>query len=272
MKGFLQYIIYTNLVVAVSAGLLSAGFCFFYEVENWSFYGLFAFFSTLTVYNAQRILKTRERKKTEWILWVKKRKKALIVMVMISFVASATLFFLVENQLPITYFLLATVGCISIFYVVRVKGRNMRELPYIKIHLIALSWVIVLILFPIINENVGIIRIFYAFAFYIYIIAVTIPFDIRDLKYDQDFQRTIPQLMGVTKAKILSVVLLVIFFLLMTALSPDLKNNHFFVISIIVQLLLVVFMNEKRGDYYCAGLIDGAIGLMGLSFFLGSFL
>ena len=267
MKSFLKYIIYTNLVVALSAGILSAGFCFMQEIEAWQLYGLFSFFSTLAVYNGQRLFKTNDNQETEWLLWVKNHKKGLMTVVFFSSVISAVVFFFIDNHTTVIYLLLVLVSCISILYVVRINGRNMRELPHIKIHLIALTWVLILILFPMVNEEIHSAKIGYSSAFYVYILAVTIPFDIRDLKYDKVSQRTIPQLLGVLNSKVLSVILLFISTVVFVVIEPTLRINPLFILSMIAQLILILNMNKNRGDFYCAGLIDGAIAILGLSFF-----
>ncbi len=267
MKRLLRYIIYTNIIVALSAALLSAGFCFRKEIHNWWLYGLFSFFATMTVYNGQRLFKTKENKATEWLIWVKKHNKLLIGLVLFSFLTALLCFFLIDKNRTLIYLLFTGVSCISILYVVRIKGKNIRELPYIKIHLISFTWVIVLILFPLINESLDINLVTYALGFYFYVLAVTIPFDIRDLKYDLPEQKTIPQLIGVRKAKILSVLLLLTFVLIFVKTNSQIQFNLFFWVTIALQLFLLLMMNKKRGDFYCAGLIDGAIGLMGLSLF-----
>jgi len=267
MKSLLKYIIYTNLVVALSAGVLSAGFCFLLEIESWQLYGMFSFFSTLAVYNGQRLFKMKDNKETDWIFWVKNHKKGLIIIVFLSSFISASLFFFLDNYKTDIYLLFVFVCCISVLYVVRINGRNMREFPHIKIHLIALTWVLVLFLFPMMNEEINTVRIGYCSAFYLYILAVTIPFDIRDLKYDQVSQRTIPQLIGVFNSKVLAVILLIISTIIFVLLVPTLRINPLFFVSMIVQSILIINMNKNRGDFYCAGLIDGAIAVLGLSFF-----
>ena len=267
MKTLLKYIIYTNLVVALSAGILSAGFCFMQEIESWELYGLFSLFSTLAVYNGQRLFKTNDNKETDWLIWVKNHKKILIAIVFFSSLISVVLFFFIDNHTTVIYFLFVIVCCISILYVVRINGRNMRELPYIKIHLIALTWVMVLFLFPMVNEEINDSKIGYSSAFYLYVLAVTIPFDIRDLKYDQVSQRTIPQLLGVFRSKILAVILLLISTVIFIMLAPTLRVNPLFILSMITQLVLILKMHKNRDDFYCAGLIDGAIAVLGLSFF-----
>jgi hypothetical protein len=73
---------------------------------------------------------------------------------------------------------------------------------------------------------------------------------------------------GIVWSKVVSVVLLVLFLAGTFWVTPALLENPFFLIAIVLQLLLILFMNENRGDIYCAGAIDGAIGLIGLSYFM----
>ena len=144
----------------------------------------------------------------------------------------------------------------------------MREIAYLKIHLIAFSWITVLILFPALNEGIfSVSLVWMAIAHYLYIIAVTIPFDIRDLKFDRGSQMTIPQVVGKGWAKVSSVVLLGTFMGLMLWQQPELIQNPLFYIAVIIQLLLAIFMNESKGDIYCAGAIDGSIAFLGISYF-----
>ena len=165
--------------------------------------------------------------------------------------------------------LLGISGVISLFYVFKIRGRNLREVPFLKIHLISFSWVAILIVFPLINENEYSNFLPLCIAHYLYVLAVTIPFDIRDLKFDMPHQKTIPQMIGVAASKALSVWLLLIFgWVMIYFVDGNLMTNPMFVVSILVQILLVLFMNENRSDIYCAGLIDGAIALLGMSYFL----
>ena len=98
-------------------------------------------------------------------------------------------------------------------------------------------------------------------------ISAAIPFDIRDVKFDQNSQKTIPQVVGVFWAKTLSIILLLMFAGLMMIYEPRLELAWAFYLAITIQLILLLFMNENRGDTYCAGAIDGAIGLIGVSYF-----
>jgi 4-hydroxybenzoate polyprenyltransferase len=162
---------------------------------------------------------------------------------------------------------------ISFLYIFRLKGKNLRDIPNLKIHLIAFSWVFVLILFPFLVRfyvTEDFIRPFIALILghYFYVVAVTIPFDIRDLKYDKEKQKTIPQRAGVNGAKMIAIGLLLVSAIFLTGLTPIRVDNYWFYAAILVQIILVLAMNTKRSDIYCAGWVDGAIALLGLAYFM----
>ena len=268
MIKFFNQIIYLNVIVALATGILSAGFTFELNFEKWYLYGVFAFFATLSVYNGQRLFKSNMLKQTPWLKWVRDNRKGLMILSLVSgFSAGGTFLLMWKPELNSAIILLLS-GLISMFYVVKVNGKNMREVPYLKIHLIALTWTLILILFPLINEGHGA-KFWPTIAHYLYVLAVTIPFDIRDLKYDTPSQKTIPQIVGVARAKIISIALLVLFVILMfNFVDGFLMFNPVFYLAVIVQIILVLKMNEKRSDGYCAGAIDGAIALLGISYFI----
>ena len=254
--------------MALSSGTLSAGFCFSQQIENWNWYGLLTFFSTLAVYNGQRLFKAKSKFKTPWLSWVNNNQKLIGFGTFLSLCSAGYIFLEIWNFNWVSFMLLSISGIVSILYVVKIKGRNMRELPYLKIHLIALTWIAVIIAFPILNEGLQTEIATVLFAHYCYVLAVTIPFDIRDLKFDDKEHNTIPQMVGIKASKTLSLVSLTLFTLLMVSVENKLKTNGLFYGGVLVQMILVIFMNEKRSDIYCAGLIDGAIALVGLSYFL----
>lgn len=241
--------------------------------EIWVLYGLIGFFSTLSVYNGQRLFKTTKTTKTPWLAWVSENRIALWVLTIVSGALATYLVYAVwfgAYQRPSALILIAISAVVSFFYVRRIAGKNLREIPTLKIHLIASIWVAVLIVFPYINEGRTSGWMWPAIAHYFYVIAVTIPFDIRDLKHDLPGQKTIPQMIGVNASRILSVFLLIVFSVIMFYTNNALWYNPLFYLSVFVQLFLVLFMNEKRSDLYCVGAIDGAIGLLGFSYLFAS--
>jgi len=263
-----MFLIYSNIIVSVSTGLLGAGFCKMMGIDDPEIFGMFAATSTFVVYNGQRLIKSASLFSTPWLHWVSRHKLTLVVFIACSAICSLTALLYWLNISTISLILLTLVGALSIFYIQKIGGRNLRDLPALKIHIISLTWVLVIVVLPLVNgqklENLVVI----ATAHYCYIVAVTIPFDIRDLKYDEPRQLTIPQLLGVKVSKIVSITLLVIFAVIMIAFLPELMESAWFYLAIVSQAVLISFMNERNGDLYCAGLIDGSIALLGISYYL----
>ncbi len=238
------------------------------EIETWYLYGLFAFFSTFSVYNGQRLIKSTQPTQTLWLLWVQRNEKSLYLATFASGLLTISSLLFIGKISPGAVLLLSVSGVVSLFYVIPIKGVIMREIPHIKIYLIAMTWAVVLILFPMINEEKFVWNIaLHALAHTFYIISVAIPFDIRDVKFDRNSHKTIPQVVGIRSAKIVSITLLTAFFVIMVMFEPQLIYAPVFYIAAGAQYVLLLYMNENRGDLYCAGAIDGVIGLVGISYF-----
>lgn len=249
--------------------MLSWGFADRIEAENSFLYGAFVFFGTFSVYNLQRIFKVSQAAKlTPWLSWVKDNRSLIIVLSGLSCGATITSLWFINLDEVLSLVVLAIAGVFGLFYVVRIKGRNLRAIPFFKIHAISITWSLLIAIFPLINEgsNEHIIPVF--LAHYIYTLAVTIPFDIRDLKYDDKLYKTIPQILGVNGSKWLALLLLAGYIVLMYFVSPDLIFSAWFWVVMIVTGGLIMAVNEKVSDWYCAGLIDGSIGLLGLVYLL----
>jgi hypothetical protein len=156
---------------------------------------------------------------------------------------------------------------LSITYALKIRDRNLREIPHLKIHLIALVWVVVIAFFPLMNEgDYNVNKWIFGGIHYFYLLAICIPFDIRDLIYDNSKQKTIPQIFGIQKAKVIGITALILFTLIALCIQPQLQTNILFYCALIAQLSLLIYTKANRKDYYFGGLIDGAIILLGMSY------
>ena len=265
----LKYIIYLNFVIAISAGLLTAGVCNLFDISSYSDYAFFGFFSTLFVYNGQRLFKARTKVRTPWLEWVIQHRQLVFIVTVMSGLIACFYFFKLLNKPTFLIYVLVIVGIvISYLYVVQIKGKSLRELPYIKIHLIALTWTLIIVLFPLINENIyhkEVLKLFIP-AHYLYFLAIAIPFDIRDLKYDSPTQKTIPQVFGVKKARLISIFLLIISAIILGFIFTYQLLIPLFFIVILIQLLLILFTTERRNEIYYSFFIDGGIAFLGISY------
>lgn len=271
--SILRNIAYSNLVVSLAAGMLSAGFVAMTcnsEINKALFYGLFSFGSTLAVYNFQRFVKVNQGMATDWKSWVK-RHLAVVLFLIFSglFISGFSLFSIFQMNSPALLYLSIAI-IISIFYVVRIKDRNLRSIPYLKIYLIALVWVVVTMFIPLINEQqINSDTLYFSLIHIIYFVAVTIPFDIRDLPYDDSEQKTIPQMIGEKNAVFVSGILLFVFYVLALVLMGNLVTNPLFHTTVSIQMIFLVKMHIKRDELYTTILIDGSIILLGLAYFFG---
>lgn len=228
------------------------------ESPNLSVLG-FIFSSTLFTYNFQRLLKIYFKingsgERVNWILTHK-----VIVYSVTFFSLLFTLYFTVVFFEQVWELFLIS-GVISFFYVWRVpllNGKNLRDLPAIKIYLIGFVWVIICVLMPsILSERSEINRDIFliSLVLFIFIISITIPFDIRDVNLDESSKKTIPQLIGVKASVYLSIGLLILSQVLLQLLVPF--NIGIWIFALIASIIL--FQSKTiQPELYFSGIVDG---------------
>ena len=124
MRKFLYFLVYTNVIVSLSTGMLGAGFAFMLGLEHWLVYGLLIMFGTYVVYNGQRLVKSGQKAQTPWLDWVRANEKPLVLSV---FAGGLGAISAVLNLHVFSWKSLLVLGLsslISIFYVVRLRGIN----------------------------------------------------------------------------------------------------------------------------------------------------
>jgi len=87
------------------------------------------------------------------------------------------------------------------------------------------------------------------FQFFVFVVICTIPFEIRDLKYDSNELRTIPQIFGIKKSKYISYVFILIF------ISISLVNTTTridFISDILISFILffIIYKTKKNQTKY----------------------
>ena len=126
---------------------------------------------------------------------------------------------------------------------------SFRNFPGIKIFSIAISWAAICVLFPLNEVGIALDKTVWIefFQRFFILIAITIPFDIRDVNSDSVALKTLPQVFGVKASKLFGLNLLLLFVLLTffkeNYLSVELYIN--IVISIITGLFLWFSSVEK---------------------------
>lgn len=263
---FIQFITYSNCWIGLGAALFSLPFYLLEKLPpNYPFL-VFVFFSTILTYTFQRHVKilTASRIDGDRIQWMKSNPILVKVILAISFLGSIyPLFYFSLNALLVLVFL----GAISLFYVVKIPlliKKNLRDIPSLKIFLIALVWAATGSFLPYLNADDTALKLptFLFIINFIFIIALTIPFDIRDLDLDEAEKKTIPQLLGKKTAIWISIVLLLLHYGLQSWCFSTLLTWS--AVSLSIAILLMAGNYRHRNDLYYSFLIDGLLILQPL--------
>jgi len=231
----------------------------------------FVFFSTLFAYNFQRLIRFRPAKLQSYHLsWINNHR----IFLTFTLVSSLLLSFYFSFSLKLSaMYLLIPATVVSVCYPLKIftfrnKKIALREFPKMKIFLIALVWTIVSVgLVVVENDSLFSLDTLLLFlARFSFVVAITIPFDIRDLKYDATALKTIPQLFGVRNAKKVALCFLAVFELI--------SIIHFFIggfsLAVLVALLmcsvftalLIVKTKQEMNTFYFSFWVEGTSILM----------
>ena len=131
--------------------------------------------------------------------------------------------------------------------------QNLRDVSGIKVYIIAFVWTGVTVFLPLINNEFTFNADVFitAFQYFIFVIVLMLPFEIRDLKYDSLKLATIPQKIGVKLTKLFGLIFLMVFFFA-EFFKDELSNCNITSSSIItfITAIFLVFTNKKRSRYY----------------------
>ena len=151
---------------------------------------------------------------------------------------------------------------LSFFYVWKIpglNGKNLRDIPGIKIYIIAFVWVLISVLLPyLLDENQDYGQMSQLFiAEFCFMIAITIPFDVRDIKLDDSSKKTIPQIIGIKKSIRISILLLIASQIIWQQLLPSFNLGIW--LTTLISVLILFYANTKRNELYFSAIIDGLL-------------
>lgn len=181
-------------------------------------------------------------------------------------------------QMPLRILAGLVAPCLlALFYVLPVwKGYRLRDLHYIKIFLIAItwSWITVFLVALELGMTWSIPMYVMLLERALFVFAITIPFDIRDLEIDAfNKVKTLPAALGIRQSQRLAGLSLLLL-LLLAALNYywdvySLQDFIALVLSACLSGVLIFLSDRARHDYFFTGLLDG---MMVLQFLLVAFL
>ena len=234
---------------------------------NWFLLG-FLFFGTIVCYNF--IKYGVEAKK--YVIVTNPYHKAIQVFSFLSFLLAIYFFFYLDFKVWITVMVL---GLLSTLYAIPFlpKAKNLRSLGGMKIFLVALVWVGCTVVLPVVDNklfvtwNTGLQMI----QRFLLILVLLLPFEIRDLVYDNVVLKTIPQRIGIKKTKLLGYLFILVYVFL--ELFKEIHSKPDLCAKLLLCLVLIIVLyktKEKQSKYYASFYVESIS--IGYYFLLNLFL
>ena len=266
---FLNAYVYSNCNIALSTCCYT--FVTYHTLVNqeYNFVVLaFVFLATLLSYTFHRlypvITKSIDSSESKILQWTENNFEFIKWL----FLATVIILFLIFLQFALeAKVLLICLAVISLFYGIPLipfkhKVLKFRAIPFAKIFLIAFSFGMVCGVLPLLNADLHFAPSTYFIVFiekFLYILAITLPFDIRDLKHDKTINlKTIPLAIGVKPTIAIALILLLLSLatvLVFYQLTFYAKCIYLF--FYLISAILIFFSYKKRSDFYYLLFIDG---------------
>jgi 4-hydroxybenzoate polyprenyltransferase len=267
--------VYSNVWVSVCAAFFTYGFSAVFPIAS---IPEFVFCASLFVYNAQRFYKIQYTNlvvDTPRIHWMKSHLSLVKGLIVVGLIG--TVYWGIPMLFDSKYnaAIISLSAAMSILYVVRIGKYNLREIPGAKVFVITLVFFLVACLLPFGSNDELIsqfdftpsstIVLFFVFQ-YLYILGMTIVFDIPDLVTDSQNLRTFPQIFGIKKTILISILFVFPLLALLVFVVPYQVIVWGF---ILLQLLFYAFLFKKYNkEFYISFVGEAMLLLNGLLYFL----
>ncbi len=176
-------------------------------------------------------------------------------------------------------FLLSMPFILTLGYLVPLyNSKRFRDIPFLKIILVALVWTWVTLIFPLMRYEMvpgsWVIPLMIVERA-LFIFAITIPFDIRDMEQDLlSRTKTIPSTFHIKSSKLMAGIALCVALIIDAVLAgyygfytPGSLMG--FLLTYVLSLFLIFNSSPDKPDWYYTGLVDGTMLLLPLAIFLG---
>jgi 4-hydroxybenzoate polyprenyltransferase len=270
LKKVIDFFIFSNLFIAVCAAAQGLLTYLLINAPAQTPVITLLFFSTLLTYNLSAFLFPVHEEQAHISArnkWISRHKILIRIIVLVSLVC-VTLSALELNTF--TLIILVFIGLLSFFYSFplfdyKQKKVNLRNITGIKLFLIGFIWAVSCVVVPILESNVPIsvqdILILFVKRF-LFVVALTIPFDIRDIYNDREAElKTIPVMIGEKFSKIFCALIMVLCMILFYFYDSHRNFEVFVALSITLALtaFLIFKSSIKKNEYYYLFVLDGML-------------
>ncbi|MDG1264207.1 MAG: hypothetical protein P8N57_06395 [Flavobacteriaceae bacterium] len=164
--------------------------------------------------------------------------KGVLILSCLSLISSGYFFIFLNFQEQVVAIIASFLFCLYIMPLYQ-KKINLRNIEGLKIHIVSLCWTLVSLILPLINsfDVLSLSTWVFIVQRYLWIILAILPFEIFDSQTDSQELGTIPQSLGVSKTKLLGVLLGLIIVLL-----SFLNSSDFWFVYLLMVVLYVYFL------------------------------
>lgn len=195
--------------------------------------------------------------------WVNRNKSFLILLSSLSLLSALAL--ILELELwwhPALWISAAICLAYALPVVSNSKGIRARDLPFLKIFLIALSWALICTWLALENFNFKQAELLVGAHWLLFLVAYTIPFDIRDISVDNTKMSTIPQVLGLAGARNLGLIFLAGFEIILWIELIFYHSIHILsfvslLLTALVLALLIMGSSQDKKDMYYSFWVEG---------------
>ena len=270
-KKISDLILFGNIYVAIGtvcliqSTIVQLGFN-----NNLLFFSFLSFFATLFVYNLQRIFYSPKKDTSLHSVrrkWIFENQLSIKFIAAIGFLGVAITFFFNDYKI---IFYLSPLLILSIAYFF--PSIILRRKTWFKLFTLSLVWTMVTAVVPIILSQASLVSfpvLIHILTRFCFMIAICIPFDIRDIEIDKtDNISTIPHILGENTTRWIAFSFMLVYILLII-IEHDLwmfnrVTYYALMISAIINLGFVLMSSSKRSEYFYVAGLDGTMIIQGV--------
>lgn len=268
----IDFLLYSNIWIAGAATALYLYSKYYFTTDlSFDLVALFVFCTCIWLYSLHRFIglgRVHISESSYRYRQIHRFKIPFQILAIVSFVGSI----LLVTQLSWTQILMLVIpGILSLLYVLPVfsKRRRLRDFHYIKLFIIAFVWGGLTVLLPLescadCHFNNTTFLLFLERSMFVF--ALTLPFDIRDLSIDQiDGVKTLATALGIRGVWLTSLLLLTlssslyVYFFSTQQIGAPILYIH--LTTNIITLLCIMLAFWQQQDWYYTGILDGTMFL-----------
>lgn len=139
------------------------------------------------------------------------------------------------------------------------RSNKLRDWGLVKIGIVGLVWCISTVFLPVWQARISLSWDIYLEGLqrFIFVVVWMLPFEIRDLKFDEPQLRTIPQRIGIRRTKMAGIFLLALFMALIGFKDNLRINAEIIKVSVAILLLVLLELSQKEQPrYYSSFLVE----------------